>query len=103
MVFKKADSQNAANKKAVSKKILDMAVRYRSRSRSWNGGTPEYHTTPSEELSAIAHAPAGHNQVMWLGEEQYRRETWYRGTVHFHNELEQKGLLGIGIAPGELK
>ncbi len=36
-------------------------------------------------------------------EEQFRRATWYWGTVHFLNELEQKGLLGFGIAPGELK
>ena len=91
MASKKAASRKAANKKSVGKKILHMADRCRSRCRSRNGAAPQSHTSPSEELSTMAH------------EEQFRRASWYWGTVHCLNELEQEGLLGIGTAPGELK
>ena len=91
MASKKAASRKAVNKKSVGKKILHMADRCRSRCRSRNGAAPQYHTSLSEELSAMAH------------EEQLRRASWYWGTVHCLNELEQEGLLGIGTAPGELK
>ena len=81
MASKKAASWKAVNKKSVGKKILHMADRCRSRCRSRNGAALQYHTTLSEELSAMAN------------EEQLRRASWYWGTVHCLNELEHEGLL----------
>ena len=91
MASKKAASRKAVDNESVGKKMLHMADRCRSRCRSRNGAAPQSHTSLSEELSAMAH------------EEQLRRASWYWGTVHCLNELEQEGLLGIGTAPGVLK
>ena len=102
MVFAKATTQDAAKKKAVGKKVLHIADYCRSRSRSSNGGILEYHTTPSDGHSTLAHASVCSNQVIRVGSDQSRRVTSYLSTVRFHMELEHKCLLGNAIPHADL-